>query len=239
MTGALVLLPTPIAAAHVDTVLPAEVIAAARRIDHFLAENAKSARAFLKLIGHPRPLRELAIIEIGHQPDPGMIGQWLAPARAGHDIAIVSEAGCPAVADPGATIVAVAHAAGLRVRPLVGPSALLLALMASGLNGQRFRFHGYLPVETAARSTRIRALERDSRIQDETQLFIETPYRAAAVFAALISECQPATRIAVAADLTGPQEVTRTLSAQQWRALEPGSLPTLAGQPTVFALLAR
>jgi 16S rRNA (cytidine1402-2'-O)-methyltransferase len=149
----------------------------------------------------------------------------------------VSEAGCPAVADPGSTLVAAAHAAGLRVRPLVGPSSVLLALMASGLNGQRFRFHGYLPIQAPARAARIRVLERDSRTHDETQIFIETPYRAAPLFKALISECQLTTRIAVAADLTGPGEFVRTLPVARWVSLG-AEQPSLAGQPTVFCLLA-
>jgi 16S rRNA (cytidine1402-2'-O)-methyltransferase len=236
MTGSLVLLPTPIAAATALAVLPAEVLDVARRIEHFLAENAKSARAFLKSISYPRPLREVSIVEIGHDPDAASIERWFSPLRAGHDVALVSEAGCPAIADPGATLVAAAHAAGIVVRPLVGPSAPLLALMASGLNGQRFRFHGYLPIDAVARSARIRGLEHESRTRDETQIFIETPYRSAALFAALVSECRPSTRIAVSADLTGDGEFIRTLTAQAWR--EQGGEPPIARQPTVFCLLA-
>jgi 16S rRNA (cytidine1402-2'-O)-methyltransferase len=238
MNGTLVLLPTPIAATAASAVLPADVLDVARRLEHFLAENAKSARAFLKSIGHPRPLREVSIVEIGHEPDPASIERWFAPLRAGHDVAVVSEAGCPAVADPGATLVAAAHAAGIVVRPLVGPSALLLALMASGLNGQRFRFHGYLPIDAVARATRIRSLERDSRTHDETQIFIETPYRAPALFTALVSECQLTTRIAVSAGLTGPGEFIRTLTAEAWRAAK-GAASPIVRQPTVFCLLAQ
>lgn len=238
MSGALVLLPTPIATAPASAVLPAEVIDTARRIEHFLAENAKSARAFLKLIGHPRPLRELAIVEIGHRPDPGSIDEWLQPLQMGHDVAIVAEAGCPAVADPGASIVAAAHAAGLTVRPLVGPSSILLALMASGCEGQRFRFHGYLSVDATQRTTQIRALEQESRARDETQIFIETPYRAAALFAALLAACRPTTRIAVAEGLTGPHETTRTRAVRDWRQVPAGEAPPFA-EPAVFCLLAR
>ncbi|MGH6624721.1 MAG: SAM-dependent methyltransferase, partial [Burkholderiaceae bacterium] len=181
----LYLLPTPIADGAVELALPAATIALSRTLNYFLAENAKSARAFLKQIEHPRPLRELTIVEIGHAPDPSMIDEWLRPIVAGTDAALVSEAGCPAVADPGATLVEAAHRQAIRVCPLVGPSSLLLALMASGLNGQRFRFLGYLPVATAERSARIAAIERESR-NGETQIFIETPYRGDAMFDALL-----------------------------------------------------
>jgi 16S rRNA (cytidine1402-2'-O)-methyltransferase len=235
MTGSLLLLPCPIAAGTLAAVLPVEVQAIARRLEHFLVEDAKSARAFLKELGHPRPLRELSIVEIGHEPASDRIAEWLAPLAAGADVAIVSEAGCPGVADPGATIVAAAHARGLRVRPLAGPSSILLALMASGLEGQRFRFHGYLPVAPPARAASLIALERESRARRETQIFIETPYRSAALFEAVLDACAPATRVAVAADLTGTDEFVRTATVQQWKA---GPAPRLQRRPTVFCLLA-
>jgi len=233
VAGTLYLVPCPIADGPVDAVLPAGVIAVARRLDCFLAENAKSARAFLKHVGHPRPLREIDIAEIGHAPDARAIAGWLAPLAAGRDVGLVSEAGCPAVADPGAGIVAAAHAAGIRVQPLVGPSSLLLALMASGLNGQRFRFHGYLPVPAADRARRIGELERDAR-GGETQLVIETPYRSAALFAALLAQCAPATRLALAVDLTGTAEFIASLAIAAWRA---SPAPPLERRPAVFALL--
>jgi 16S rRNA (cytidine1402-2'-O)-methyltransferase len=216
-------------------VLPADVQAAARRIEHFLVENARTARAFLNEIGHPRPLRELSIVEIGHAPAADGIDAWLAPVAAGADVAIVSEAGCPGVADPGATIVAAAHVRGIRVRPLTGPSSILLALMASGLEGQRFRFHGYLPVAPVARRTRLQAIERESRSRAETQIFIETPYRSAALFEAVLAACAATTRIAVAADLTGADEYVRTATVQQWTA---SARPPLQRRPAVFSLLA-
>jgi 16S rRNA (cytidine1402-2'-O)-methyltransferase len=133
MSGTLYLLPCPIAAGSLHASLPAEVIATARRLEHFLVEDAKTARAFLKELGHPKPIRDLAVDEIGHAPPAESIAAWLAPVMAGHDAAIVSEAGCPAIADPGGTLVAAAHALGIRVRPLVGPSSILLALMVSAL----------------------------------------------------------------------------------------------------------
>jgi 16S rRNA (cytidine1402-2'-O)-methyltransferase len=235
VAGTLYLLPTPIADGAAELTLPSATAALARTLNYFLAENAKSARAFLKQIEHPRPLRELTIVEIGHAPDPSMIDAWLQPIVDGADAALVSEAGCPAVADPGATLVAEAHRRAIRVRPLVGPSSLLLALMASGLNGQRFRFCGYLPVAAAERSARIAALERDSR-NGETQIFIETPYRSDAMFDALLVTCAAGTRLAVAVDLTGPGEFARMQSIADWRSESPR--PQLGRRPAVFCLLA-
>lgn len=236
--GTLYLLPTPIAEVPAEDVLPLRTIAVARRLDYFLAEDAKTARAFLKAVGHPRPIAELRIVEIGHAPDPARCEDWLRPVAEGIDAAIVSEAGCPGVADPGAELVAHAHALQLRVVPLVGPSALLLALMASGLNGQSFRFVGYLPRDTEALARRLRELEDASRA-GETQLFIETPYRNERLFAAALSTCAPDTRLTVAVDLTSPDERIATRTIAQWRALPAANHPALARRPAVFALLGR
>jgi 16S rRNA (cytidine1402-2'-O)-methyltransferase len=178
VAGTLYLLPCPIAEASVDAVLPAEVKDIAHRVDYFLAENAKSTRAFLKAIDHPRPLRELTIVEIGHRPAAGAVAAWLQPVAAGRDAALVSEAGCPAVADPGAGLVAAAHARGLRVRPLVGPSSLLLALMAAGLEGSASGFTATLPIRATEQAERLASLERASRA-GEAQFFIETHTAAA------------------------------------------------------------
>jgi 16S rRNA (cytidine1402-2'-O)-methyltransferase len=238
MSGTLYLLPCPIAAVPVEAALPAEVIRLARGLTHFLVEDAKSARSFLKALGHPRPVRELFIFEIGHQPRRSDIDGWLDPVRSGVDAAIVSEAGCPAIADPGATIVAAAHARGIRVRPLTGPSSIVLALMAAGLDGQRFRFHGYLPIEASARTAAMKSLERDSKARIETQVFIETPYRSAALYEALLAACADSTRIAVAADLTGSHGFVGMRSVQQWKACTAVERPSLQRLPAVFCLLA-
>lgn len=235
--GTLYLLPAPIADVPPEDVLPAGTLAVARRLDYFLAENAKSARACLKAIAHPRPLAELKIVQIGHTPDAARCDEWLRPLLAGTDAAVVSEAGCPGIADPGAELVARAHALELPVVPLVGPSALVLALMASGLNGQSFRFVGYLPQDATALAARLRALEAASRA-GETQLFIETPYRNERLFAAALATCAPDTRLAIAVDLTAPGERIATHTIGQWRALPPSRRPPLARRPTVFALQA-
>lgn len=237
MSGTLYLLPSPISNGPLGATLPAEVIQLARRIRHFLVEDAKTGRAFLQQLEHPTPLRELSIVEIGHAPRDADIAQWLAPLHDGADIAVVSEAGCPAIADPGATLVAAAHRNGWTVRPLVGPSSIVLALMGSGLNGQRFRFIGYLPIAAETRASTLRALERESK-RGETQIFIETPYRNAALFDALLQHCEPTTRLAVAIDLTGDGELVTQRTVGEWRNQPLDARLPLAKRPAVFCLLA-
>lgn len=236
-TGALLLLPTLLGDAPPERTLPAHTLALARATTVFLAENARSARAFLKLIGHPQPIASLSVTEIGHSPDARLFDGWLRPAIDGRDIALLSEAGCPAVADPGAGLVAHAHRLGLRVRPLVGPSSLLLALMSSGMSGQRFRFVGYLPQDRQALAAAIAALERASR-GEETQLFIETPYRSERLLQALLDHARQDTQLAVAVDLTTDRERVLSLPIAGWRALPAAARPDLLRRPAVFALMA-
>lgn len=233
--GTLYLIPVPLGATPPDTVLAAPVLHCIRPLSHFVVENAKSARAFLKAVGTEQPLQALQLEELNeHTPD-SELARLLAPLKAGEDVGLISEAGCPAVADPGANLVALAQKEGIRVVPLVGPSSLLLALMASGLNGQRFAFHGYLPAKEVERQKALRELEAESRKQGQTQLFIETPYRNQQMFAALLSTCQPATRITVATDLTLPSESVLTKTVAEWKKLPP---PEIDRRPTVFLLLA-
>ena len=203
-------------------------------LSHFAVENAKSARAELKRIGHPLPLRELAIEQLPEKPTAADIEHLLAPLRAGQDLGLMSEAGCPGVADPGAALVRRAHELGYSVRPLIGPSSLLLALMASGLEGQRFAFHGYLPTREPERSRRIGELERESQKSAQTQLFIETPYRNAALFDALLTACRPQTLLCVASDLSLPTETVATRRVADWRKAQ---RPDLDKRPTVFLFL--
>lgn len=228
MKPALYLVPAALGGSAVDA-LTAPSAAIVRTLRDFAVENAKSARAFLGALGMPCALRELRLQEIA-----GDAAALLAPLRAGRPLGVLAEAGCPAVADPGAALVAAAHAEGFRVIPLVGPSAILLALMASGLQGQRFAFCGYLPREKQARADRIRALERRSRAENETQIFIETPYRNEALLAALLECCAPATRLCVAADLTLPTEEITTRGVAQWRRMQ----ASIGRRPAVFLLLA-
>lgn len=228
------MIPVPIANGTLNQALPQQVLEVTRELSVFLVENAKSARAFLKEIKHPRPIAELTIIEIGHHTDPEKIIQYVEPLLQGNDVGIISEAGCPGIADPGAQIVAEAQARGISVVPLVGPCSIILALMASGLDGQHFRFCGYLPIKEPQRSKTIRALEKQSlQGVGETQLFIETPYRNTGLLRDLVKYCAPNTRILVAVDITGSAQSIRTMKASEWKKIQ--DLPKL---PTIFGLLA-
>lgn len=248
--GTLVLVPNTLdlGAAEVDLreVLPHGVIRRAATLQHWVAEDARSTRAFLKRVGAiealVRPLQELSIIELprarkgSREAVPAL--EWhalLQPALRGQDLGLISEAGLPAVADPGANLVAAAHAAGVPVLALAGPSSLLLALAASGLNGQSFAFVGYLPQDAAARGARIRELESLSRRLGQTQLMIETPYRNAALWAALVEGLAPATRLSVSCGLTLQGGWSRTDTVSTWRQ-KPAEMPDRL--PAVFALLA-
>jgi len=191
----------------------------------FVVENAKSARAFLGALG--MPVRELNITVIDENRDP------LAPLREKRPLGLLSDAGCPAIADPGASVIEAAHDGGFRVVPLVGPSSIVLALMASGLEGQRFAFCGYLSREAPERAKRIRELEQRSRKEKETEIFIETPYRSDVLLAALLETCNPATRLCVAADLTLPTESIKSLAVVDWRRAN----ATIGRRPAVFLLL--
>ena len=235
-TGRLFLIPCSLAAdTPPQAILPAAVIDRIRALDTFIVENAKSARAFLRACGHPRPLRDLAMSELNEHTPSASVAALLAPLRAGRDAGLLSEAGVPAVADPGSLLVAAAHSEAIRVVPLAGPSSIILALMASGLEGQRFRFLGYLPAQSAERRSALEALERRSAEADETQLFIETPYRNDALLADILATCHEGTRLAVAADLTGAAEWIRSERIVGWR-----SRPTPIGKrPAVFMLLAQ
>jgi 16S rRNA (cytidine1402-2'-O)-methyltransferase len=233
--GPLVLVPNLLGGDAPADVLPERTLATARGIEHWVVETAKDARAYLKAIGHPRPIAQLSIRELPERPDAAALGALLAPAREGHAIGLVSDAGVPGVADPGGALVAAAHASGIRVVPLVGPSSILLALMASGLSGQAFAFHGYLPVREAERAARLRELEADSRAHGRTQAFIETPFRNAAMLASLCATLSPRTRLAVAADLTLPTESIVMRPVAQWRGVDAGAYQR---RPVVFLLQA-
>ncbi len=225
-------------------IIPDQVQAITSGLDYFVAENAKTARGFLKLIALRHPLatqlQEIKIAELNVNTPAAALAGLLAPLLAGQDAGLISEAGVPAVADPGADLVRMAHQHGIIVKPLVGPSSLLLAVMASGLNGQSFAFNGYLPTDAALRGKRIKELENRSRSEKQTQLLIETPYRNAAMLDALIAHCQPGTLVCVATDLSLPSESIRTLTAANWKALlGSGKAPDLHKKPTVFLLLAQ
>ncbi len=231
--GRLFLVPNLLGVVPPDAVLPARTIAVARTLSQYVVENAKPARAFLKSLEPASPLRTIDIAELGEQPPPARCAELLAPARAGEDIGLLSDAGCPGVADPGALLVAQAHREGISVVPLVGPSSILLALMASGMNGQGFAFHGYLPVKPDARADAIRRIEADSIATGHSQLFIETPYRNAALLAALIATLRPSSRLCVAADLTLATESIVSLPIRAWRDRDAA---LYAKRPAIFVL---
>jgi len=254
MSGRLFLVPNtldfgvvaPGAPPDLQDVLPLGVIRIAARLGFWIAENAKTTRAFLKrvdaLVPLAQPLQRVQISEIAH-PQKGAkpaaavgFDALLAPALQGHDTGLICEAGLPAVADPGAGVVAAAHASGIAVVALAGPSSLMLALAASGLNGQSFAFVGYLPVDAADRGTRIRELETLSRRSAQTQLMIETPYRNAPLLAALLANLGADTRLSVSCGLTLEQGWTRSDRVAAWKA-RPISLPK--DVPAVFSFLAR
>jgi 16S rRNA (cytidine1402-2'-O)-methyltransferase len=228
--GTLYLVPVDLGGGDVAGMLPGATLQVARRLGVFVAENAKSARRFLKDAGHPRPLRELHITVLDGQDDARVVEDALARLLGGEDCGLLSEAGCPAVADPGAGLVRRAHEAGVRVVPLVGPSSLLLALMGSGMDGQRFTFHGYLPADSGERASKVREL--DARAPAETQLFIETPHRSAAMLATLLGSCRPDTLLCIAADLTLPSEQIETRPIAEWKKKP----PDIARRPVVFLL---
>jgi 16S rRNA (cytidine1402-2'-O)-methyltransferase len=249
MPGTLYLIPNTLGQADadgtrpLDAIIPSDVQALTARIDYFIAENAKTTRAFLKLIAqhHPlaKPLQEIEIAELNVNTNANALPALLQPLLAGRHAGLISEAGVPAVADPGANLVRLAHAQGVCVKPLVGPSSLLLAVMSSGLSGQSFAFNGYLPVDATLRTKRIKELEDRSRRDKQTQLFIETPYRNAALLEALATSCHPATLICIATDLTLSSEKVRVQTAAKWKSdLQAGKMPDFNKKPTVFLFLA-
>jgi len=229
--GTLHLIPVGLGEAPIDQWLPAQVQAQAGALKTYIAENAKVARAFLKLTPLTHPLQDITIHELNARVEDDALEQWLAPLKAGQDMGLVSDAGCPAVADPGARAVALAHRWGAPVKPWVGPSSILLGLMGSGLDGQRFAFHGYAPVEPADRARQLKVWEQTSSKQKQSQLFIETPYRNQAMFSSLTEHLKGNTRLCIARSMTTQDEWIRTLTIAQWKS-QPS--PALDKHPTLF-----
>jgi 16S rRNA (cytidine1402-2'-O)-methyltransferase len=233
--GILYLIPVPLGEdGKPQDVLPVQVMEITRMLRFFIAENAKTCRAFLKQVEMPVPLQEIAVESYGKH-DRGEISpsQFLKPLLEGHNVGLVSEAGCPAVADPGSEVVRVAYAKGIKVVPLVGPSSLLLSLMASGFNGQQFRFHGYLPIDKEERVQWIRDMEYDANKHHITQIFIETPFRNNQLFEALMKTLHHETSLCIASDLTMPGESTLTKTIREWKK---DKAPELHKVPAVFLI---
>ena len=231
--GRLYLIPSLLGVVPPAAVLPQRTIDVARGLMHFVVETPKLARQFLKTLGPERSLQSIAMTELNEHTPAERAAELLAPALRGDDLGLLSDAGCPGVADPGALLVAAAHRAGITVIPLVGPSAVLLALMAAGMNGQAFAFHGYLPAKTAPRDAALRALDEAIARTGATQIFIETPYRTDALVGAVLSLCRAALTFCAAVDLTLATELVISRPISAWRAAP--SL-NLVKRPAIFLL---
>ena len=220
---------------NIANVLPPNVIAIVQKLDIFIVESEKSARYFLSTIKTLKPVRELTLSLLNEHTDDKDVSALLKPLLAGQDVGLMSDAGCPGVADPGAKLVALAHQKNIKVIPFVGPSSILLSLMASGLNGQQFAFLGYLPVDKQARNVKLKDIEKRSLTHKETQIFIETPYRNQHMLEAILSTCHPNTKLCIACDISLSTEMIATKTIAVWKQ---SPLPELHKRPTVFLLLA-
>ena len=230
--GKIYLIPTPIGETDVYDVMPEANRAVMRALDYFIVENTRSARRFLSRAGIGKPIDDLRFAELNEHTRPEELDGLLRPVLEGTDAGILSEAGVPAVADPGADAVALAHRHGVEVIPLVGPSSILLAVMASGLNGQSFAFNGYLPVKQPERNRAIRFFESRALKEGQSQAFIEAPYRNEKLLADLLGTCAPGTRLTIAADLLGPEQYIRTRTVAAWK----GEQPPVHKRPAIFIL---
>jgi 16S rRNA (cytidine1402-2'-O)-methyltransferase len=233
--GTLYLIPVTLGDDIVSKALPPDVVSLAQRLETFIVENEKTARRFLGAIKPLKPVRELEMLTLNEHTTEKELPALLAPLLEGRDVGLMSEAGCPGIADPGAQLAALAHRKSIRVAPLVGPSSILLSLMASGLDGQRFTFLGYLPSDKAARAQKLRELEQESRKHRETQIFIETPYRNQHLLEDILATCNAESRLCVACNVSLDSELIQTKRVADWKKT---GLPDLHKKPTVFLLLA-
>lgn len=227
------MIPVTLGDTPLSQVLPEYNAGVVRGIRHFIVEDVRSARRFLKKVDRDIDIDGLTFYAMGKHASPQDFASYLRPLEQGLPVGVISEAGCPAVADPGADVVAIAQRKGLRVVPLVGPSSMILAVMASGFNGQSFAFNGYLPIDPPERVRRIKALEQRAYSEHQTQLFIETPYRNAKLFDTLLQACRPQTRLCVAAGITCPEEFIKTRTVQDWKKRP---LPDLSKIPAIFLI---
>jgi 16S rRNA (cytidine1402-2'-O)-methyltransferase len=230
--GKLYLIPTTLGDNEPLEVLPISIKRTIEQIDHYIVENEKTARHFIKKISSKKSQPSLHINLLNKFTEPEILPSFLDPCFEGYNVGILSEAGCPGVADPGADIVSIAHQKGIQVVPLVGPSSILLALMASGLNGQSFAFNGYLPIEAGERKKSIKRFEKLSRDYDQSQIFIETPYRNDKLLAELIKTLAPHTMVCIACDITLPTEFIATKKVLDWQ----GTSVELHKRPTIFII---
>lgn len=232
--GTLYMIPVTLGDDRLSDVLPQEVMALTRKLDHFVVENEKSARRFLSSLKTEKPVREINMQLLNEHTEAKDIPALLSPLLAGHDVGMLSEAGCPGIADPGAALAEAAHRRGIRVSPLVGPSSILLSLMASGFNGQQFTFLGYLPSDKNARITKLKEIEKRSQQRKETQIFIETPYRNQHMLEDILAHCGDATKLCVASNISLENELIISKPIAEWKKMGPLDLQK---QPTVFLIL--
>ena len=233
MLPALYLIPVTLGETSIEQVLPSYNHEVIMGIRHFIVENIRSARRFLRQTDREFPIDESTFCEMGKHSDEKLYSSYLQPLREGKPVGVISEAGCPAVADPGADIVSIAQREGLKVIPLAGPNSMIMAVMSSGLGGQSFAFNGYLPVEPADRAKRLKMLETRAWTEGQTQLFIETPYRNQKMFQSLIAALRPQTRLCIAAGITTKEEYIRTLRISEWKST---TLPDLSKVPAIFLI---
>ena len=232
MKPTLYLIPVTLGDTPLERVLPSYNREVILSLKHFIVENIRTARRFLKKTDPSIVIDDLVFTELNEHSSPEEVSGMLSPMEKGESVGVMSEAGCPAVADPGADVVAIAQRKGYDVVPLVGPSSILMALMASGFNGQSFAFHGYLPIEASKRSDRIKTLETRMYAENETQIFIETPYRNNKLFEEFVRVCRPSTRLCVASDITCEGEFIRTFPVKEWAK----NIPDLNKKPAIFLL---
>jgi len=232
MSAKVYLIPTTLGDSPIDQVLPTYVIDIINSTNHYIVENVKTVRRFLIKAGIKTKIDDLTFYELNKHSSPENYASYLNPIKENQNVGIISEAGTPGVADPGSEIVAIAHQKNIPVVPLVGPSSILLSVMASGLNGQSFAFVGYLPIQKQERIKRIKDLERRSQVENQTQLFIETPYRNNHLFEDLLSSCAAETKIGIAADITLETEYIKTKSVKEWKK----DIPNLHKRPSIFLI---
>ena len=232
METALYLLPVTLGDTSIEKVLPSYNAEIIRGIRHFIVEDIRSARRFLKKVDHDVDIDSLTFYPLNKHTSPEDISSYLKPLIDGASMGVISEAGCPAVADPGADVVAIAQRKKLKVVPLVGPSSIILSVMASGFNGQSFAFHGYLPIEPRERSKKLKALEQRAYTENQTQLFIETPYRNHKMIEDILQNCRPQTKLCIAANITCDDEYIQTRAVKDWK----GNLSDLSKIPCIFLL---
>jgi 16S rRNA (cytidine1402-2'-O)-methyltransferase len=231
MHGKIYIIPATLGDSNID-VIPQKTVETIRSIRYFTVEDIRTARRYLSKIKMPVKIDELTFLELNEHTKPNEIAELLAPALQGNDIGIISDAGVPCVADPGAAIIDIAHKKNIKVVPLIGPSSILLALMAAGMNGQNFAFAGYLPVKEQQRCQRIQFLEKRSKHENQTQIFIETPYRNMQLFKSFISICNPSTQLCIAANITLADEFIKTMTIAEWQKSE----PDINKKPCIFIL---